>query len=367
MLTEDLKTMYLSSLGWDTYFQNYLDSAINSSLLPGRVLFSQHEHFRVATKDRVLACQVAGKFRLDGVSEQGFPTVGDFVLVKPSIDDEKGIIETLLPRKNCFSRTNAGRSSKEQVLVANIDEVFIVMGLDSDFNLRRLERYVTLGQEKRVEIVVLLNKMDLCRDTVLKMAEVESLFPHLPVYAVSAEQRRGLEPLLSYLKPGKTGVFLGSSGVGKSTLLNAFFGFHLQKIQATRVRDGRGQHTTSSREIFLLPNGGIIIDTPGLREIKLWGEQSMIQGSFREITDFARFCRFKNCMHKSEPGCAVQKALLDGKLKEERLKSYEKLKREMGFLNLRVAVKKKSNAKKRWKKRTRDIRKNRKNFLDFET
>jgi ribosome biogenesis GTPase len=270
-------------------------------------------------------------------------------------------VHALLPRRSCFVRKEAGARTEAQVLAANVDVAFLMAGLDRDYNLRRLERYLILAWDSGADPVIVLNKADLCAEVAARVAQVEGIACGAPAYPVSARAGTGLEPLRGHLGPGRTGVVLGSSGVGKSTLINRLAGRPLQAVGALRAGDGKGRHTTTHRELVLLPGGGMLIDSPGMREIQLWVDEDGLKDIFGEIEDLARGCRFRDCRHEQEPGCAVREALRDGRLEEERLVSYQKMQRELRHLAARQDEKARLQEKERGKRLSRWARQHYKN------
>jgi len=268
-----------------------------------------------------------------GVGKE-YPAVGDWVVIKPLINEQKGIIHAVLPRKSKFSRKVAGERTEEQIVAANIDTVFIVSGLDGgrNFNRRRIERYLTLAWSSGVTPVMVLNKVDLCPDIDSYVRSVEGIAPGTSVHPVSAKERIGLAILRNYLTKGKTTAFLGSSGVGKSALINSLFGVEKQETGEVREDDRMGRHTTTKRELILLPGGGIVIDTPGMREIQMWAGEEDLNGAFHDIEALAKQCRFSDCSHNVESGCAVRAAVEQGDLDPVRLESYRKLQNELIYL-----------------------------------
>ena len=265
-------------------------------------------------------------------------------------EENKGLIHGILPRKTKFSRKVAGNTTEEQLVAVNIDTVFILNALNGDFNIRRLERYLTMAWESGARPVVVLSKADLCEDIEEKLLQVENMACGVPIHIISSIKREGLQTLAQYLGQGKTIALLGSSGVGKSTLANSLMGTAAVKTQAVRETDDRGKHTTTYRELHMLPSGGLIIDTPGMRELQLWGSEEGIQEAFEDIEEIFKSCRFNNCSHEKEPGCAIQEALLEGELDESRWQSYRKLQKELLFLQgkqelqVRLAAKKSHKA-----------------------
>jgi len=265
-----------------------------------------------------------------------FPAVGDWVVLAPAPDQGRATIRAILPRRSAFTRKVAGSRTLEQVIAANIDTVFLVVGLDGDFNPRRVERYALLAAESGAEAVAVLNKTDICADVAGRVAEVSAVAPMLRVFALSARKREGLEALEAYLQPGRTVAFLGSSGAGKSTIINALVGHDLLRTREVREHDSRGRHGSSYRQLLILPGGGLVIDTPGMRELQLWEAGGRLTETFEEIERLADGCRFRDCRHRGEPGCAVQAAVEAGPLSEARLLSYRKLADELAHLAEKV-------------------------------
>jgi ribosome biogenesis GTPase len=251
-------------------------------------------------------------------------------------EKDNALIKAVLPRKNSFSRRMAGGRKKigggeavAQIIAANIDLAFIVVGLDRDYNPRRIERYMALVQSSGAEAVILLNKADLCEAKQLRKKEIRKLFPDTTVRMIVALDKKDVSSLRTYIKPGMTTAVLGSSGVGKSTIINNLLGYDKQSVKNISDKGGKGQHTTSRRELIILPRGGIIMDNPGMREIQLWGNEDDLFETFTDIEQHAKKCKFRNCRHKSEPGCAVRVAVDDGSVDEKRFLNYLKLKSEL--------------------------------------
>ncbi|MDF1535284.1 MAG: ribosome small subunit-dependent GTPase A [bacterium] len=321
--------MLMENLGYNGTLARALKELGLDDVVPGRIVWQSAYDYRVQCEEGEVAAQVTGRIR-----SSGLPGVGDWVAVRADPDFEKGTIAAILPRKSAFSRSAIGRMVSEQVIAANIDEVFIVTDLDTDFNLRRIERYITLVYNSGAIPVVVLNKTDLALDVQSVLDETEAVSPGIPVYAVSAEEGQGIDQLENRLGHGKTVAFLGSSGVGKSTLINCLLGEERMEVGAVREGDGKGRHTTTHRELILLPGGGAVIDTPGMREIGVWGDEQGLAGAFPEVGDLASACRFRDCRHEIEKGCAVIAAADSGAIDSDRLESYRKLRAE--FENLEV-------------------------------
>ena len=343
----------LRRYGWDDHFESSFKSVWKESLEPGRVLEESRQSFRVYTAHGEIGAEVSGRFRFKACARESFPAVGDWVAVRPVPGENRAIIEALLQRKSQFVRKAAGKQTEAQVVGANMDWVFVMMSLNQDFNARRLERYLVLAWESGASPVVILSKSDLCNDTGAAVTTIREANPNLPIHAISTLTGEGLQELRSYLAAGKTIALLGSSGVGKSTLVNHFLGMPSLKTQPIRAQDDRGRHTTTTRQLFLLSGGALVLDTPGLRELQLWEAEDGVQMAFEEVEALARQCRFRDCAHQNEPGCAVQEALTAGTLDGKRFESYEKLKREMKHLAIRQDGQAERLERQRWKKFSR--------------
>jgi ribosome biogenesis GTPase len=315
----------LADLGWDPAWEAVRSTFARDDLAPARVATQHRGGYLLFTDSGELPGVVAGRFRHETGAPADFPVVGDWVL------QHDGVIHALLPRRTAFSRkTNLGLTL-EQVAAANIDVVFVVAALDTEPNLRRIERYVTVAYESGAEPVLLLSKADLCADLDTTLAAVEDVVPGTPVHAVSARTGMGLELLDRYCRPGRTAVFLGPSGVGKTTLLNALTG--VERATAEVREDGRGRHTTTHRELVIVAGRGLVIDTPGMRELQLWDADAGLSAVFADVELTARECRFADCAHEAEPGCAIRAALDAGRLDRDRYDGYRKLEREEAFIS----------------------------------
>lgn len=348
--------MELTLLGWTPYYERHFQAIAGPESRVGRVS-AEHKHlYRVFTEAGEVLAQVSGKYRYDAVGRSDYPVVGDWVLLSPGGLDDRASILAALPRVNRFSRMNAGDREEEQVLAANLDHVFLFSALNQEYNLRRIERYLVMAWENGAAPVIVLNKTDLCEDVPARVHEVTGIAPGVPVHAVSCLTGAGLDRLMPYLAPGQTVALLGSSGTGKSTFLNRMLGEAVQRTGEIRQDDGRGRHTTTFRQMHLLPGGGLVIDTPGLRELKLWASETGITGTFAEIEAFASHCRFGNCQHDGEPGCAVQAALDAGEIDLARFQSYVKLQKELAYLSRRDNLNEAQDEKAKWKQISKEIK-----------
>jgi len=323
--------MELSDYGWDMFFEERFKEFSEKNLLPARVTEANRLVYKLVSERGELMGKLSGRFRHNCHSKGDYPTVGDWVAYKPT--EQKGFvpIQGLVERKSRFMRKVAGKLSEEQVIAANVDVIFIVSGLDQDYNIRRLERYVTLASESNAEYVFILNKADLREDVEKLTSEIKNLFGTVPVYAISALRNLGLEQIAPHITAGKTIVFLGSSGAGKSSIINRLLGEEKQKTGHVSYHDGRGRHITTSKNLLVLPSGAIVVDTPGLRELSMLCTGEGLKNAFADIEELAADCKYKTCTHTNEPGCAVQEAVKEGKIEERRLGNYQKLSKEIAY------------------------------------
>jgi ribosome biogenesis GTPase len=340
----------LKSLGYNQTFEESFKVYENQELVPGRISIEHKGLYRVLTESGELLGEITGKIRFNATGRHDYPAVGDWVAVQAIPQEGKAYIHGILPRKSKFSRKAAGVTTDEQIVATNVDTVFLVNALNQDFNLRRLERYLLMAWESGATPVIVLSKSDLCEDVQSIISEVESIAFGVPIFAVSAEKGTGLESLSDFIKEGETVALLGSSGVGKSTLANKLFGSDVLKTNDIREEDGKGKHTTTHRELLVLENGGILIDTPGMRELQLWEGDNSLSQSFQDVESLAEQCRFRDCTHNNEPGCAVQTAIEKGDLDEERYNSYLKLQREMAYFARKEDQKLALAERAKWKK-----------------
>lgn len=342
--------MNLKQLGWNQHFEEAFKSYETQDYTVGRIALEHKGMYRVFSEDGNLLAEVTGKMRHKALESSDFPAVGDWVVITSRKEEQKATIHAVLPRISKFSRKKAGITTEEQIVAANIDTVFLVNALNTDFNTRRMERYLLMAWESGANPVIILSKSDLCNDIDQKVKEAESVALGVPIHAISAENGTGLEQLSPYLQEGKTVALLGSSGTGKSTLTNVLYGDMIQDVKSIREDDDKGRHTTTHRELVLLQNGGIIIDTPGMRELQLWEADEGMNHSFSDIEELAEQCRFTDCKHDSEPGCAVQDALSLGTLNQERFASYLKLQRELAYLDRKENQRAALAEKMKWKR-----------------
>jgi ribosome biogenesis GTPase / thiamine phosphate phosphatase len=348
--------VFIRDLGWGEYFEALWNALETGNCLPARVVSQQRGMWRVAGDFGECWAEGSGKLRKESETGGDWPVVGDWAGADIRAGQPNAIIQHVLPRRSRFARKVAGKQIAEQVIAANIDQALIVTALDADFNLRRIERYLAQSWESGAHPTIVLNKADACGAVQERAAETERIARGVPVFLVSAKTGEGLELLEASLKKGQTTVLLGSSGVGKSTLVNRLLQEERQATHEVRQNDSRGCHTTTSRQLFLLPNGAMIIDTPGLRELQLWSADDGLQQAFADVDELAQHCRFGDCRHESEPGCAVQAALGSGILEESRLENWRKLERERQFLARKMDPEIRRAEKKRVKVIMRQVR-----------
>lgn len=318
--------MNLESLGAGARVRGAFEPFSKRGLALARVAISHRDQYRLYTESGEIAGEPSGALWYGSPDSASMPATGDWVAAR-IVNSEQAIVEEVLPRQSCFYRRAAGKREDRQAVAANLDLVFLVCGLDGDFNPRRIERYLTLAAESAVTPVIVLNKADLCDDP-LACASDAAAISHAPVVTLSALAPDGIAPLRPFLASMPTVALLGSSGAGKSTIANALLGEDRLRTGAVRESDSRGRHTTTHRELIPLPGGGALIDTPGMRELQLWAGESSVDEVFDEIARLAAQCRFNDCSHSGEPGCAVAAARATGAISAERWESYRKLRAE---------------------------------------
>jgi len=353
----------LSKMGWTPSLQAYMNDFNGGNRLPARVVGVNKNSFSISQGEKEFLATVSG--RLTHQADYQYPVVGDWVIISGTV------IYAVLPRKNALSRGASGSRGKqealpirEQVIAANLDAAFIVCGLDRDFNIRRIERYLTLVYNCGLNPVIVLTKADLHPDPEKFISAVEPVSLGIPVHMVSAKDSIGLAQLETYLSPGQTITMIGSSGSGKSTLLNRLYGKTVQVTNSVSESVGKGKHTTTRRDLIKMPQGGLVIDNPGIREIAFWDCGGGIERTFPEIENLASECRFSDCSHMHEPGCRVIKAVAEGEIVQDRLESFYKMKRELVYLSDRQHKSANLVEKERWKEvalKIKDIKKRRHN------
>ena len=326
--------MRLADLGWDEGFARDFAAVAGDApdLCPGRVAVEFNYLYRIYVEEGELEAMLSGRLKHHASGRGDLPAVGDWVVIRRRPGEARGAILSVLPRRARFSRRTAGHTTDEQVVAANVSIIFIVMAFDGDFSVRRLERYLLMARESGAAPVVLLTKPDLAQDVPAAVAAAAAVSGEAPVHVVSPRTGAGLETVRARLTSGVTAALLGSSGVGKTTIINALTGNEARRTRAVRASDSKGRHTTTHRELVLLPDGGLIIDTPGMRELQLWEAGEGVRETFDEIEALAPECRFSDCRHREEPGCAVKTAVSDGRIPAARLESYHRLQDELAFL-----------------------------------
>ncbi|MCG3126934.1 MAG: putative ribosome biogenesis GTPase RsgA [Phycisphaerae bacterium] len=340
--------MNLIHLGWTPAWESCLTPQSRPGLLPARVARHDRLGYVLYTERRALRATVSGAMRHAALDRAALPVVGDWVAIRPRDGGSAAQIHALLPRRSFILRWGAGNSG-EQPIAANIDYLLICMGLDSDFNVRRLERYLALAHSGGVRPVVVLNKADVCADLAPRVAAVESAAIGAPVLVLSALHHEGLEALRPYVAAGLTAALVGSSGVGKSTIINALLGDGRLRTNAVRAHDGRGRHTTTARELLPIPDAGVIIDTPGMRALAPAASADDLEVAFSDLAELAASCRFRDCEHQTEPGCAIQAAIQRGELGADRLENYRKLLRDQQRIAFEFNPLARAEHKARWK------------------
>jgi ribosome biogenesis GTPase len=330
--SEGTTVLNLEAFGWNEFFAENFAAFAREGYGVGRVFLQHNKIYMLYTEEGDLPAEPTGRMLYQATGSVDLPAVGDWVAIRVRDSERKATIHEILPRKSKFSRKTTGGRTDEQIVAANIDTLFVVVGLDHDFNLRRIERYLIMARESGARPVVILNKADVSEEVEERRREVEAVALEVPVLLLSAKQSRGIEQLLPYIGEGQTVSLVGSSGVGKSTIINRLLGEDKQKTQDVRAGDERGKHTTTHRELLQLPTGGLIIDTPGMRELQLLVRDQGLRDTFDDIEALAASCHFRDCQHRNEPDCAVRDALASGELDAERFNNYRKMQEEMAQL-----------------------------------
>lgn len=350
----------LETFGWNTFFENSFHHNYPEDFTVGRIALEHKERYELYTSIGEVWGEISGKLRYTAVSRADFPAVGDWVVIDLRPQERSATIHSVLPRKTKFSRKVAGIEAEEQIVAANVDKVFIVNGLDGDFSPRRIERYLLLTRESGAEPVIVLNKTDIASDLENQIQAIKTIAHTTPVITLSATHDDTPSRFIPWLHTNETAVFMGSSGVGKSTIINALIGRDYLKTQEVRTVDSLGKHTTTHRELIKLASGALVIDTPGMRELQLWASEEGLNQTFSDIEALAVQCRFADCHHDQEPDCAVKAALADGTLDEKRYKNYCKMLRELRYLELRQDSNAARLEKMKWKKIHAAFKKNNK-------
>lgn len=354
--------MSLIDYGWNDKFQYELEKIKEKDYIPARVVRQEKGYYHVQWEHGEVSAEVSGKLRYNAKSICDFPAVGDWVLIKLINEGNGSIIYKVLPRISSLTRKApisggrkvrnisgmkmiVGGTTEEQVIAANIDILFFVMSLDNDYSIKRMERYLTVGWNSGATPVIILNKIDLCIDLDEKLKEIKDISAGVNVHCISAVNDQGIDELQQYVNKGKTIGLFGSSGVGKSTISNCLLKSQKLMTGEVRKKDSKGRHTTTWRELVLIPDGGVIIDTPGMREFQVWLDQDELDTKFEDIKSIEAQCKYSDCSHNKEPGCAIKKALQDGTLSKERYDNYLKMKVEVDYLNHRINQREKALTK----------------------
>ncbi|CAG0990653.1 partial ribosome biogenesis GTPase / thiamine phosphate phosphatase [Gammaproteobacteria bacterium] len=342
--------MPLTRFGWDREFEAQFENHAREGFAPARVLTATRETYRLATAGGELPAELSGRLRFAAESSADLPAVGDWVAARVYPGDGLAVVDSVLPRRTALVRRSSGRRDEAQVLAANVDLLLVAAPLGGELRERRIERFLALAREADVAPAVLLTKSDLADDPAVDLAAARAVAGDAPVVVVSARTGAGLDALEPFLPPRRTAALLGPSGAGKSTLVNALLGESRQSTREVRECDLRGRHATTSRELFTLPGGALLVDTPGLRELALWDGAEAIAETYDEVATLAPLCRFRDCRHEGEPGCAVRAAADEGVIDPDRLAAFEKLRREDEVLAERRALGPARAERERWRR-----------------
>lgn len=344
----------LNGLGWNQNLEKEFHPYKNE-YEAGRVAVEYKGMYTVYCEKGEVYATVSGRMMHDAEAREDYPAVGDWVIIDPiNTSADRTIIRGILKRKSKFTRKYAGPSTDGQIIAVNVDILFICMALNENYNLRRLERYLIMAWDSGATPVVLLTKSDLCSDVEEKIQQTELAAAGVDVHYSSCVNKTGLESIKKYIVPGRTIAFLGSSGVGKSSIINELTGDKIQEVREVSRIEGKGRHTTTNRELILLPDGGIVIDTPGMREFHLMDAEESVDSAFKDIESIGKSCRFSDCTHRTEPGCAVREAVESGVIDEKRLENYDKLRKEAEFMEKKASQKAARANKRNGKKSSRN-------------
>ncbi len=342
--------MNLSNFGFNNFFQKHFSELSDNGFIPARVAVEHKSLYVVYSEHGELSAELSGKFYFNADNKADYPAVGDWVAVRPILDEQKALIEHVLPRQNVFARKSAGIKTDEQILASNIDVLFIMTSLNQDLNINRLERYLTLALDNKLQSVIVLSKSDLCENLEEKLEQIKRLSDEIPVHIICSIKGDGIDELKKYFTGNKTAAIVGSSGVGKSTFINTLLGENRLVVKDIGEYKDKGLHATTRRKLIMLPGGGMIIDTPGMRELQLWEGGDGLSDVFADIEALLGTCRFTDCKHESEPGCAIRKAIENGDIDENKYQNYLKMKREIKYFEFRKDHKANIEEKKKWKK-----------------
>ncbi|MBD3275222.1 MAG: ribosome small subunit-dependent GTPase A [Candidatus Marinimicrobia bacterium] len=355
----------LSDIGWNSFFEGSMEPYISMGFEPGRIAIENRDNYLVLSKYGELSGQVTGKLLYTAESGADLPKVGDWVAISVFPDEGKAMIHEVLPRQSSFSRKVPDRKTEEQIIAANLDTIFVVQSLNEDFNINRLERYLVMIREQNITPAVILNKSDLVENPGEFQRQIREIVPDIRVLPLSAKSGEGFNQLESILADGRTFAFVGSSGVGKSTIINRLAGEDLFLTQETREGDSKGRHTTTRRELVVIPGCGLLIDTPGMREFQLWSGSGGMDDVFSDILSYAEQCKFNDCTHVHETECAVLDALDNAEISESHYENYMKLQRELAHLETKLSQKAALDKKNHWKQIHKDWKQMKKNRRKF--